>query len=137
MAETKKKKTDKERFIEYIIKRMKAYRHLLNADEFDIVVPDYASCDDEKDTAFWLDRHHPYMQVRVCWTQRALDCYIENPHSLNRMLLHEMLHLLTWDLWEAGKERYTTPNALWNENEKLVDRLSVALDRIMNKKDYV
>lgn len=73
---------------------------------------------------------YPYKKFFISVQKNSIDkmrnAPVKSPVFVNteRSIFHEMFHVLTWQVTELARRRYTTPTAIEDADEYLVDHLA-------------
>ena len=129
-----KKQPTQKQFFDWVEKRMVYYRHLLNINNWQVHIEKKLKKDDDGTSMETHFTDEGYTKVTLAIYECSFERFKKKDwQDLNRSILHEMLHIVMRDFELIAWDRFTTKNQLRENRERLVENLTVIIDRMDNK----
>lgn len=67
---------------------------------------------------------YPYKNIQVSYSDELMDRYEMSKQWAKKILVHEMIHAVTDELYSKSCDRFVSKNEIEDSRESLVDRLA-------------
>jgi hypothetical protein len=76
---------------------------------------------------------HPYLDMTLNYSERAIKTWQEDQRRHRRQLIHELCHVVTDPLYDVALRRFTTTNEVENQRENVTDHIARIVDELTNQ----
>jgi hypothetical protein len=121
------KKTDHEKFAEWILKIFDKYKRILFLEQFSVKVR-Y-----DKDTDYMASKvHYPYYDATFLFSEDAIDSWKEDSLRMENVMVHEFCHLITDPFYCVAIQRHVDKTTVEEARERLTDHISQIVNKNFN-----
>jgi len=120
-----KKKVDKseKKFVEYLEGLVKKWNKVLLTDMYGFTIKKARDCGD---AYMQCAPNYPYLNPTLYYSDRSYDDWKVGKFN-EEVIIHEMVHPITWNLYEKAMERFVSKEELRCEMERLTDVISTII----------
>ena len=124
---------EKKKLVKHIEKKINEYRHILNLNNWQIRLNQEITLDMRSTNTMQTTLSRAgYTNVHIDWGEGVVDMWRKkNWQALERLVLHELSHVLINDFSVNAHERYATEAELQYLEERLCDNISVIIHRLI------